>query len=359
MKYGRNLWVLTLVLWILAAVPAALEAQSVEGRVTWSDGEAVVAAKTTLLDAGYGPVAEGETDAEGRYRLLAPDAGEYIVVVAAEGYASQMSDPISITAGGTMTLDVVLADQRVGQSQLAATDTMSDAALLATAIAESCQGAFLANFHGILFGIVRDEATGTPIPDATIDVNRDNPQAMTPGVSRLNTESGADGVYLICTAPAGEDLRLRGIAEGTEGDWTTERLPAGTMRRVDLQVPLYDPNQPGSIVGRVQDQDWGREIRGVEVTVKDTNLRVESDARGYFRIPELPWGEYTLAFEHPSYGQHEQTLRVIGGKSHDIEVHLPPEAIEMPAIIVRVRPRRWYGDMVNLQDRIDRGVGYI
>ena len=31
----------------------------------------------------------------------------------------------------------------------------------------------------------------------------------------------------------------------------------------------------------------------------------------------------------------------------------------MAPIIVKVRPRRWYGDMVGLQDRIDRGVGYI
>ena len=31
----------------------------------------------------------------------------------------------------------------------------------------------------------------------------------------------------------------------------------------------------------------------------------------------------------------------------------------MPPIIVRVRPRRYYGDMVSLQERIDRGVGYI
>jgi hypothetical protein len=359
MRYGSidRVWCLTL--FTLLCLPTVGQAQSVEGQVTWAGGEAVVAAKTTLLDASYVPVAEGVTDGEGRYRLQAPSAGEYIVVVAAQGYPNQMSDPVSLTVGGAETHDVVLANQRVGEAQLAAADTMSDSELLAAAIAQTCQARFMATIHGIVFGVVRDEATGTPLPDADIVVDRENPYAMTPGSTRLDTQSDSDGVYLICTAPAGEDLRIRGIAEGTEGEWANERLEAGRMRRVDLEVPLYDPNRPASIIGRVRDQDWGQEIRGVDVTVQGTNIRVESDMRGNFRIPELPWGEYTLVFDHPSYGHHEQTLRVIGGKSHDLEVHLPPQAIEMPAIIVRVRPRRWYGDMVNLQDRIDRGVGYI
>ena len=359
MRYGWKHGVLWLALFAMVFGPAALRAQTVEGQVTWAGGEAVVAAKITLLDAGYASVAEGEADAEGRFRLQAPGPGQFIVVVAVEGYPSQMSDPITIAAAGAVTHDVVLVEERVGEAELAATDTMSDAELLAADIAESCRGQFMAGLHGILFGSVLDEATGTPLPDADIVVNRENPYAMTPGSTRLNTQSGGDGVYLICTAPAGEELRIRGIAEGTEGEWATERLQAGTMRRLDLEIPLYDPNQPGSIVGRVQDQDWGQAIRGVDVTIKGTNVRVQSDTRGNFRIPELSWGEYTLSFEHPSYGSHEQTLKVIGGKSHDIEVYLPPEAIEMPAIIVKVRPRRWFGDMVNLQNRIDRGVGYI
>lgn len=344
---------------ILAAVPAALEAQSVEGRVTSAEGTPVAGAWTTLLDAGFHTVAEAETDTQGRYRLTAPGPGSYLVVVGLEGYPSQMSDPLSLTASGPVTHDVVLPVHSVGEADLSAADTLSDADLLAAAIAESCQDRFMAGIHGILFGVVRDEATGTVIPYAHIQVSRADPTRLLPGSTQLDARSDAMGTYLICTAPAGEDLRIRGVAEDAEGEWATERLQAGTMQRVNLEVPLYDPERPGSIVGRIKDQMGGEAIPGVTVTVKESNTQVESDTRGTFWIPDLPWGEYTLTFDHPSYGHHEQTLRVIGGRSHDIEIHLPPQAIEMPPLIVRVRPRRWYGDMMALRERMDRGVGYI
>jgi hypothetical protein len=138
-----------------------------------------------------------------------------------------------------------------------------------------------------------------------------------------------------------------------------DRLVLGTIQRIDLEVPLNDPEQPGFILGRVQDQEWGQVIRGAQVTLKDTEFRTETDLRGSFKIPDVPWGEYTVVFQHPSYGTHEKTLRVLGGRTHTLEVHLPPQAIEMPPIIVRVRPRRLYGDMERLQERIDRGVGHI
>jgi len=351
-------WALSMALFC-AALPGLLDAQTVAGRVTWTGGEPVRAAATTLLDARFQSVAEGATDGDGRYSLTAPGPGSFIVVVEAEGYPSQMSDPLPIPADGTVTHDVVLAGHRVGEAEVSAADTLSDADLLAAAIAESCQGSFMPGIHGIVFGMVRDQATRTPLPDADIVVNRENPLRMMPGTTQLDTRSGSDGVYLICTAPAGETLRIKALAEDREGEWTSERLQAGTMRRVDLEVPLYDPDQPGSVIGTVRDQEWGQVVRGVDVAVAGTDVRTQSDLRGNFRIPELPWGHYTLTFDHPSYGHYEQDLRVIGGRSHDLEVHLPPEAIEMPPIIVRVRPRRWFGDMVSLQERIDRGIGYI
>ena len=359
MKYSRIFPFLGLVLCLLALRPSGLEAQGVEGRVTWSGGEPVAGATTTLLDVGFQSVGESVTDAEGRYRLTAPSAGEYIVVVEVEGYPSQMSNPISVAETGTVALDVVVADQRVGEANLSVADTLSDADLVAAALAETCRGQFVSALHGILFGAVRDAATGTPIHGATTVVWREDPYAMVPGAARLETQTDATGIYVICNASAGVELRIRANAEGTEGTRVTERLRAGTMLRVDLEIPLHDPDVPGNILGRVQDQDWGQVIRGVEVGIKDTDFRAETDARGYFRIRDIPWGQYTLVFDHPSYGHSEQTLSVIGGRSHDLEVHLPPEAIEMAPIVVKVRPRRWFGDMEGLHDRIESGVGHI
>ena len=359
MKYLRTLQLGCLALLLVTAFPRALDAQRVEGKVTWSGGEPVVGAGTTLLDGAFQTVAEGVTDSDGRYHLVAPEAGEFILVVAVEGYPSKMSDPLSLTTTGTVTYDLALPDQRVGEGELSVADTLSDADLLAAAIAESCQGRFMPGFHAILFGLVRDEATGTVIPRADILVRRENPLELKPGSTRLDTQADSDGVYLICTAPAGEEIQVRAISEETEGAWTTEVTQAGTMRRVDLEIPLHNPNEPGSIIGRVRDQEWDHMISGAEVSIKEANIRTETDIRGNFRIPSVSWGQYTLVIDHPSYGHHEQTLTIIGGRSHQLEVYLPPQAIEMDPIIVKVRPRRWYAEMESLQYRIEKGVGYI
>jgi len=360
--YGRHSWIFSGLFMVLclAMVPDThLEAQGVEGRVTWSGGGPVERAFTTLLDASFQIVAESVTDAEGHYRLDAPSGGEYIVVVEVEGYPNQMSDPLPVADAVWATLDVVFADRKVGENDLSVADTLSDADLLAAAIAESCRGQFIPNMHGVAYGMVSDVATGSPIYGATVDVSLEDSNVMIPGASRLEAQTDVSGVYLICNASARVDLKFRATAEGTNGPELTERLQAGTMRRVDLEIPLHDPDLPGSIIGRVQDQDFGQVIRGVEVAIKGTDIRAETDARGNFRIRAVPWGEYTLTFDHLSYGHSEHTLRVIGGRSHSLEVRLPPEAMEMAPIIVRVRPRRWYADMASLQERIDRGVGYI
>jgi hypothetical protein len=359
MKYLRVFLFLGLFVCLPAVLPSGLEAQTVEGQVTWEGGEPVAGATTTLLDSSFQSAAEGATDQTGHYSLTAPSAGSYIVVVEMEGYPSQMSDLVTLAAESVTTVDMVLAGQKVAEAELSAADTLSDADLLAAAIAESCQGQFMANLHGIIFGAVRDEATGIPLPDASVEVHRSNPYAMVPGSSNLGGRSDGTGTYLICNAPAGEELRLRATAEGTEGPWVEERPVVGTMQRIDLEVPLNDPDQPGFILGRVQDQEWGQVIRGAQVTLQETGFRTETDMRGSFKIPDVPWGQHTIVFEHPSYGTHEKSLRVIGGRTHTLEVHLPPQAVEMPPIIVRVRPRRLYGDMERLQERIDRGVGHI
>lgn len=345
---------------LCAAVPEALTAQVVEGRLTWASGEPVVGAKTTLLDEGFQPVASGVSDDAGRYSLVAPAPGDYVVVVDVESYVSQMSDFVPVTAAGTVTLDLVVESRGVEERNLSAADTLGDADLLAAGLAEACRSEFIPSMHAIVFGSVLDAATGSIIPGATVAVGWDRNRAITLDVfGSLEAHSDEAGIYLICRAPGGTELTLRASSHNTDGVEVMQRLRLGTMRRVDLEIPLYDPDVPGSIWGLVRDQQRGHVLPGVGVRVADTDLRVESNARGIFQMPDVPWGLQSLIFEHPSYGRQEQSIRVIGGRSLRLEVHLTPAPIEMPPILVTVRPRRWFGDMQGLQARIDRGVGII
>ncbi len=347
------------VLGLLLVSPSGSSGQVLEGRVTWAEGGPVVGAATALMDATFQNVANGQTDSEGRYRMEAPAPGEFIVVVDAEGYTSQLSEPITVEEGATATVDVVFAAQRIGERNLSMADTLGDAELLAAAIAEACRGEFIRNLHAIVFGTVRDVKTGSILPGASVTVRWQSRNPMAPLGSREDVRTDESGVYLVCKAAAMQDLRIKASSEGVGGPEKDARLRAGTMRRVDLEVPLYDPDLPGNIFGRVVDQDNQRNLDGVEVLVKDLGLRGITNARGLFKIADVPWGQHTLVFNHPFYGTQEQVIRVVGGRSHDVQVHLSPEAVQMPPILVRVKPRRWYGDMVSLEDRINLGLGHI
>ena len=344
---------------LCATLPEALTAQAVEGQLTLPSGEPVVGAKTTLLDDGFQPVVSGVSDDAGRYSLLAPAAGDYIVVVDVEGFVSQMSDFVTVTAAGTVTLDVVVEGRGVDEHHVSPADTMTDAQLLAAGIAEACRDEFIPAMHGVLFGSVRDAETGSVIPGATVAVQWERSNRVTFDVNRyLEARADEAGIYLLCKAPGEEDLKVRASFQETEGVEVTQRLRLGNMRRVDLEIPLY-ADEPGQVWGLVRDQTTGDLLSGVDVRVTETDVRVESDANGVFRMPAVPWGLRSLTFEHVSYGRQEQTLRVIGGRSMRVEVFLAPAPIEMPPLLVSVRPRRWFGDMEGLQARIDRGQGVI
>lgn len=350
---------LPFLLGLLAAPGDAVEAQTVEGQVTWADGAPVEGATATLVDAAFQQVDRGVTDADGRYRLAAPAPGDYMVLVDVEGYSSQVSELLSVGEGDTTTLDVEIAGQKVGERALSQADTLSDAELLAALIADACRNEFIRNIHGILLGSVRDAATGSVIPGATITVQGGRRSALSPFGSRIQVRTDNDGVFLVCKAPAAQDLKIQAVVEGTEGEETVARVQPGTMKRLDLTIPLYDPDEPGDIVGHVVDQERGTPLEEVEVRVKGLDASGTTNARGVFQISGVPWGRHTLVLEHPFYGQQEQTVQVVGGRAHDLRIYLTPKPVEMPPILVRVKPRSWYREMNELQHRIDLGLGHI
>ncbi|HUP18700.1 MAG TPA: carboxypeptidase regulatory-like domain-containing protein [Gemmatimonadota bacterium] len=101
---------------LLAAAPAA--SQSIHGRLTEEgSGVPVAGAFVVLLDVSKAQRDVALTDADGRFIVVAPAAGRYVIGVDRIGYLSTSSDPIELEAGrvvqyhlSTLVAPVELAD---------------------------------------------------------------------------------------------------------------------------------------------------------------------------------------------------------------------------------------------------------
>lgn len=340
-------------------LPGMLDAQIVEGRIQSRDGNPVVEAKVILLDGSFQPVGEDVTDEAGLYRIESTSEGEHVIVVEREGFASHSTDPFVLDQGDTVLKNVTVSVKKVGESGLLASDTLSDADLLANAIADACRETFVPSMHAILYGAVKDSATGMAVPGADAVVEWDNAFALEGQDSDLRGRSDDAGAFLICNVPASEPITVQASALDREGSVHHLRLNPGTMRRLDLNVPVADPDQPGDILGRIVDQDTGEPVEGAEVHIKDTGFEGLTNDRGVFQIADIPWGLYAMSVDHIAYGHHEEVVQVIGGRAHDLEIRISKRAIDVAPILVRVKPRRWFGDMVGLEHRIKLGLGEI
>lgn len=94
----------------LAAAGAAdaQNAGTLAGRVTEA-GTGPVAAASVLVQSGTQVVGSGTTAEDGAYRIVNIPAGTYSVIVRRIGYSQSRTESVSITGGGTTTLDVSLS----------------------------------------------------------------------------------------------------------------------------------------------------------------------------------------------------------------------------------------------------------
>ncbi len=342
----------------LAASPT--RAQAVAGSlVSATDGAVLTGVQVTLLDLGGVPVTSATSDAEGRFTLRAPAAGEYMVLLDQEGFANQLSDVLMLSEGQTLALDLTVEVQRVGETGVSL-DTLEGAALVQAAIADACHGVFVPGLHGILFGAVRDEATGAPIPGALARL-RWTEGGMRVGVARSEARANADdsGAYLVCDAPASREISIVPSLSGIDGDDQRVTLRPGTMRNVDLWIPLSDPSEGGNILGRVLDSRTGAPLTGASVSLREAAREAITNERGVFVLRDVASGPDVLTIESLGYAEQEQVIQVLGGRAQDLEIRLTTEPIELTPMIVEVRPRAWFSDRAGLETRILSGNGVI
>lgn len=342
----------------LALLPSTLSAQSIVGRVTsGADGAPVAGAQVVLLDeVGARVLATVTSGPGGEFRFDPEDPGTFLIMVERTGYANQVSTPIPVGSGETVSYNLSMTVQRVGETG-AVSDSLDDATLLAMAISEICRDRFVPSMHGILYGAVRNRADAEPLAYVQTEARW---EVSGMGADARRTRSDEAGAYILCDVPAGTPLEVRAFeaetdVEGTEAEVT---LRAGTMRKLDLTIPLSDPGQPGNLLGRVTD-DRGTALVGAEVRLLGSGRVTTTNQRGVFVLEDVSPGMEVIQAQAMGYAVQRESVRILGGRAQEVDVRLAVNPVELAPILVSVRPRRWFSDRQGLEQRIALGAGYI
>ncbi|RMH13915.1 MAG: hypothetical protein D6701_11815 [Gemmatimonadetes bacterium] len=338
---GAPLALLVAALAALASSAMPLRAQTLAGSlVAEADRAPIVGARVRLLTVDLDEVAGTVTDSSGAFELSAGSGGVYVVHVEGGGLDGFLSDPIVLSAGQFERLDLVVPVQP---------DPADPTSIVAETLAAACT-AENGPDQGVLYGVVVDSISGVGIAEARV-------QLATPGHGTRATVAKQDGIYVFCQVPTGARVEVRAQAGSRFPAARRVALVPGESRRLDVALGVSTSDAPASVLGRVVDYDTGEPLADAEVRLRGTELVTATDANGFFRLDSVPWGVYVVEVDHLGHAHQEQALRIEGGRAHDLRVRLPTEAIALDPITVEVKPRRWFGDMARLQQRMAAGFG--
>ena len=220
---------------------------AVSGRVRTSDGAPIAGAAVTLADLSGRQVAVAQTSAAGDYRLTAPSAGSYLVIVSAPGHHP---------AAGTLTAGAAGASHDVvmrGGSGLA--------------------------------GTVR-ASSGQPVSGATVTL------ADGRGEIAAAVTTGTDGSFALTHLPAGPYTLV--VAAAACAPVAVRVVVAdGELARHDVELPAS-----GRVTGTVLTAAGDHPFPGARLSlVGDAGAEVAvvaADGDGQFTFGDVPAARYTL-----------------------------------------------------------------
>ncbi len=273
---------------------------TVRGRMTWPDGSPVTQGRVFLLPVGAGATPYlTHTFTDGRYELGQLPPGQYQVALRpvltdlalqyVPGSASrEQATVLTVAAGGQYTVD---------ETVLPSVTRPAPPAL------------------GTITGVVRDRATGAPLPGACVALHDSSYGTM--GIPRATSCADASGTYTLAEVPVGPWYRVAATAAGHLPAWAPAApeytgaaqfdLTAGQVQTADLRLS----STGGRLQGTLR-QYTGAPAMHAYVEVTDTSTGwltyTRTGRNGRYEFDGLPPGSYRVMFmpaTDPQYWPHQ------------------------------------------------------
>jgi len=148
---------------------------------------------------------------------------------------------------------------------------------------------------------------------------------------------------------------LKPILRGTGLDYLT--LSTGTHVIVESveEEPVF-----GFLSGRVTDAETGKSLSGATVLLADAQQSTATNATGYFSVPKLTPGTYTIIFSYLGYKPVYETINIDRGETLKKQIALTskPSAFA-PVVVESHRPRlpnKSHHSSINPQSTFNRST---
>ncbi len=207
---------------------------------------------------------------------------------------------------------------------------------------------------GVLAGVVRDAASGAPVPGGvatvvwtTVDTVQ---RRVVPRPRTRALRADSLGAFRVCGVPAGVELEVQGAADGSASGWALVTVGARGLATVDLLVPppaaAPAAGAPGAAAGRltattvaegVVRDTLGAPRAGARVTMDGVpGVEAVTDAEGRFRLAGVPAGTQTLVVRAVGYVPEAVSVGLRAGGGAPVEVTLR-RVVQLAGVGVRGR----------------------
>ncbi|GBL34850.1 hypothetical protein EMGBS15_04450 [Filimonas sp.] len=101
-----------------------------------------------------------------------------------------------------------------------------------------------------------------------------------------------------------------------------------------LLLSLFSFAQVGAIKGFVYDKANGEALPGVSVGIKSIKKGAQSDVNGFFNMPKLPVGTYTMVAVSMGYDPTEISAEVIADEIISVKIYLSKKTKELKGVSI-------------------------
>ena len=221
---------------------------------------------------------------------------------------------------------------------------------------------------GILAGVVRDAATGQPVPGVatvawTAVDTAEGHLVIAPRTRAVRTDGA--GAFRVCGVPMATDVEVRGATDQSATGWALATVGPRGLASVDLLVPPVRAGTLGAAdsaravvtvvaTGLVRDSS-GAPRAGARVTVDGApGAEATTGADGRFRLAGVPAGTQTLVVRAVGYAPQAVSVGLRTAAPEPVEVTLR-RVVRLAEVGVRAArrsPNAWLLDGIGRRRRL-------